>query len=96
MAAVVIHKMRVINDFSFDEKSREKKGGFSRNTDPDTEPQCLCALALPKFLAEPMALRKMFPEKRILMNKADVTDAFRNVRVDPDEARVFSYTIGSW
>ena len=63
LAAVVTHKVRIINDLSFDEQSREKKGGLNRDTDPDTVPQCLCALALPKFLAELVTLRKKFPGK---------------------------------
>ena len=29
--------------------------------------------------------------KRILVSKADVSDAFRNVRVDPDQAHYFFY-----
>ena len=31
--------------------------------------------------------------KRILVSKADVSDAFRNVRVDPDQAHNFFYRI---
>ena len=41
-----------------------------------------------------VTLRKKLPVKRILMSKADASDAFRNVRVDPDEARNFCYTVG--
>ena len=52
------HKVRIINDFSFAEQSREKKGGLNRNTDPDTVPQCLCAQALPMVLDELFTLRK--------------------------------------
>ena len=78
LAAVVTHKVRIINDLSFDVQSRENKGGLNGNTNPDTVPQCLCAEALPKFLDELVTLRKKFPEKRILMSKADVSDAFRN------------------
>ena len=52
MTAVVIHKVRILNDFSFAEQSREKKGGLNRDTDPDTVPKCFCAQALPKFLDE--------------------------------------------
>ena len=40
-----------------------------------------------------MVLRKTFPVERILTSKADVADPFRNVRVDPDQARNFSYTV---
>ena len=28
------------------------------------------------------------------MSKADASDAFRNVRVDPDQAHNFCYTVG--
>ena len=94
LAAVVTHKVGIINDLSFDEQIREKKGGLNRDTEPDTVPQCLCALALPKFLAELVTLRKKFPEKIILMSKAGVSEPFRNVRVDPDEAHNFCYTLG--
>ena len=41
-----------------------------------------------------MSLGKKFPEKIILMSKADVSEDFRNVRVDPDKAHNFCYTVG--
>ena len=62
LAAVVTHKVPIINDLSFDVQSREEKGGLNGGTDPDTVPQCLCAEALPKFLDELVTLRKKFPE----------------------------------
>ena len=34
--------------------------------------------------------QKKYPVKKILMSKANVADAFRNVRVDPDEAHNFA------
>ena len=40
LAAVVTHKVRIINDFSFAEQRREKKGGLNRDTDPDMVPPC--------------------------------------------------------
>ena len=52
------------------------------------------AEALPKFLTELVSLRRKYPDQRILMRKADVSDAFRNVRLDPDEAHNFCYTVG--
>ena len=94
LAAVVTHEVRIINVFSFAEQSREKKGGPNRDTDPDTVPQCLCAQALPKFLDELVTLRKKFRGERILMSKADMPDAFRNARVDPDQAHNSCYTVG--
>ena len=49
LGAVVTHKVRIINDFSFETQSKRKKGGLNADTDPDTVPQCSCAEALPKF-----------------------------------------------
>ena len=94
LGAVVTHKVRIINDFSFEAQSEGAKGGLNADTDPDTVPQCLRAEALPKFLTELVSLRKKYPNKRILMSKADVSDAFRNGRVDPDKAHNFCYTVG--
>ena len=94
LGAAVTHKVRIINDFSFDSQHRVKKGGLNGDTGPDTVPPCLCAEALPKFLSEIVRLRQKYPEKRILMSKADVSDAFWNVRVDPDEVHNFCYTVG--
>ena len=37
--------------------------------------------------------KKKIPETIILMSKADVSDAFRNVRTDPDEAHNFCSTV---
>lgn len=84
LGAVVTHRVR-INDFAFE--SKENKGRLNaKNKDPDTVPRCLCAEALPKSLTALAILRKIYPNERILMGKVDVSDAFRNVRVDPDEA----------
>ena len=58
-------------------------------------PNCLCSRALPKFLEGLVTLRNKFPVvERILMSDADVSDAFRNVQVDPDQARNVRYTVG--
>ena len=54
----------------------------------------MCAEALPNFLTELISLRRKYPDQRILVSKTDVSDAFRNVRVDPDEANNFCYTVG--
>ena len=58
LGAVVTHKVRIINDFSFAMRNRETKGGRNGDTDPDIVPPCLCATALPKFLEELVSLRK--------------------------------------
>ena len=63
------------------------------DTDPDTVPQCLCTETLLKFLDELVTLRKKFREKRVPMCTADVSDTVWNVRVDPDKAHNFCYTV---
>ena len=60
----------------------------------DTVPLCLSAEALPKLLMELVSLERKYPDQRILMSKADVSGAFQNVRVDPDKAHKFCYTVG--
>ena len=80
LGAVVTSKVRIINDFSFDPNTaRCTKGGSNRDTLTQDIPRCLCGEALPKLLAEIVRLRIKYPLKRILISKADVSDAFRNV-----------------
>ena len=94
LGSVVTHKVRTINDVSFEMQNKTTKGGLNADTVSDSVPQCLCAEALPKFLTELVSLRIKFPTKRILMSKAGVSDAFRNVRINRHEAHNFCYTIG--
>ena len=56
-------------------------------------PPCLCGEALPALLNVLTDLRIRFPNRRILLAKADVTEAFRNVRVAPDQAQTFCYMV---
>lgn len=78
LAAVVTHKVFKMYDFSFETQNGKKKGGFHADTDSDSAPQCLCAEALPKFLAEVVSRRKKIPDQALFeMSKADVSDAFR-------------------
>ena len=85
LATQVTHKVRVINDLSFEVANRGTKGGANGDTDSDANPRCLRAEALPK-LVEIVRLSKNYHKERILMSTADVSDVFRNVRVDPDQA----------
>ena len=94
LRTVVTHKVLMINEFSFEVWNRERNGGINGDTDPDIVPPCLCATGLPKFLEELVSLRKKYPAERILMSKADVSDAFRNVRVDPDQVHNFCHAVG--
>ena len=95
LAAVVTHKVWMINDLSFHVQSREKQGGLDGDTDPDTVPQCLCAEALPKFLDELVTTWTTFQATRILTSKADVSDAFRNVRVGRVKSYKLRYAVGT-
>ena len=89
LAAVVTHKVRMINGIFSMCRAKRCRRDLNGDTDPDIVPQCLYVEALLEFLDELVTLRKKFPEKRILMSKADVSDAFRNVRVDPDKGHNF-------
>ena len=94
LGAVVTSKVRIINDFSFDPNTaRCTKGGLNWDTLTQDIPRCLCGEALPKLLAETVRLRIKYPLKRILISKADVSDAFRNVRVAPEQANKFCYVL---
>ena len=93
LGAVVTHKVRIINDLSFDAHNKGVKGGLNADTDVDSVPPSLCAEALPKFLSELVSLRAKNPKLRILMSTTDVNDAYRNVRVEPEQAHNFSYVV---
>ena len=91
---MVTHKVGIINDYSFDPSTvRGEKGGLNRDTISEEVPPCLCGKALPALLNLLTDLRIRFPNRRILLAKADVTEAFRNVRVAPDQAHNFCYMV---
>ena len=94
LGAVVTHKVRIINDYSFEAgAARGEKGGLNRDTQTEEVPKCLCGDALPALLKALTDLRIRFPNRRILLAKADVTDAFRNVRIAPHQAQNFCYVV---
>ena len=94
LGAVVTHKVKIINDYSFDPTTaRGEKGGLNHDTVSEKVPPCLCGEALPALLNVLTDLRIRFPIRRILLAKADVTEAFRNIRVAPDQAQNFCYTV---
>ena len=83
LGAVVTSKMWIINDLSLDLTTvGGTKGGLNLDTVTQDLPRCLlCGEALPKLLAKNIKIRIKYPLKRILVSKADVSDAFRNVRI---------------
>ena len=87
-------RVRIINDYSFDPSTaRGEKGGLNRDTASEEVPPCLCGEALPALLNVLTDLRIWFLNRRILLAKADVTEAFRNVRVAPDQAQKICYMV---
>ena len=90
LGTVVTHKDRMINDYSFDPSTaRGEKVGPNRDTVSEEVLPCLCGEALPALLNVLTDLLIRFLNRRILLAKADVTEAFRNVRVAPDQAQNF-------
>ena len=88
LGASVTHKARIFNGHPFDPSTaRGEKRSLKRDTVSEEVPPCLCVEALPTLLIVLTDLRIRFPNLRILLAKADVTDAFRNVRVAPDQAQ---------
>ena len=94
LGAVVTHKVRVIDDMSFDLFNRAKKGGLNPETYVNSVPPSLCAEALSEFLTELVSLRAENPKLRLLMATTDVNNAYRNVRIDKNQAHNFCYTVG--
>ena len=91
---MVTHKVRIINDYSFDRSTaRGEKGGLNRDTVSEEVPPCLCGETLPALLNVLIDLQIRFPSRRILLAKANVTEAFRNVRVALDQTQKFCYMV---
>ena len=91
---MVTRKVRTINDYSFDPSTaRGEKGGLDRDTVNEEVPPCLCGEALPALINVLRDLRIWFPNRRILLAKADVREALRNVRVAPDQAQNICYMV---
>ena len=94
LGAVVTHKVRIINDHSFDvQAARGEKGRLTKGAHTEEAPKGLCGQALPTLLQALTDLRIIFSQKRILLAKADAMDAFRNVRVTPQQAQNFCYMV---
>ena len=75
--------------------NRAKKGCLDAETNVDSVPPSLCAEALPEFLTELVSLRAENPKLCLFMATTDVNDAYRNVRIDPNQVHNFCYTVGN-
>ena len=60
----------------------------------DEVPRCFYGKAPPECLVEITSLRVKYPDKRLLIPNADVSDAFRNVRMAPDQAQTLCIVLG--
>ena len=54
----------------------------------------MCAETLSEFLTVLVSLRAENPKLCLLMATTDVSDAYRNVRIDPNQVHNVCYTIG--
>ena len=62
---------------------------MNRDTLTQDIPRGFCGQALPKLLAEIVARRIKYPLKRILVSKANVSDAYGNVKIAPEHTNKF-------
>lgn len=91
IGVVVSHKVRIINHFFNPDTHGKTKCGLSLDTVSEETLKCLCGEALPKLLNH--IVLSEIPDKRILLPKADVTNAFRNIRIAPEDAYYCCYVI---
>ena len=74
LADVVINKVRIMNDFSFDPRTaRRLQGGLDRDTLDRRGTSMLVRESSDQILGQITSLRVQYPDKRILMSKADVS-----------------------
>lgn len=86
-------KVRVTHGLTFNMSKDNRRKGDDAHSSVHTLPPSLCAQALPTLLRELIALRRRYPERRILISKTDLHYAFRNVRTNPACcAQSFGYT----
>ena len=66
-------------------------------TDWDEIPACALAGVMHEVIQRVLGLRVKFGDRAlILIQKMDVQNAFRQIPVDPDRARVFGYVFGEF
>ena len=92
LGAVVTYTVRIINDYFEAQKQRDERWTECRHRlgQRAAVPVRRSVAEILRGTSQP---EKKHLTKRILMSKADVSDAFRNVRTDPDEAHNFCYTV---
>ena len=84
---------------TFEHRDGSGGGGGSVNstTDWDEIPTCALAGVMHEVVQGVLGLRFKFGDRaRILIQKMDVKNAFREIPVDPDGARVFGYVLGEF
>ena len=90
-------KIRIIHDMTFEHRDRNGGGSVNLTTDWDKIPTCAVAGVMHEVVQRVLGLRFKFGNRaRILIRKMDVKNAFRQIPVDPDGARVFGYVLGEF
>ena len=91
-------KHRVVHDLSFTGRMPDGSPDWSINTltDPSAVPECDIGEVFERFLLRIFKLRLRYPAAHIVLAKADVKDAFRQLFFDPRFAPLFSYRWGNY
>ena len=90
-------KIRIIHDMTFEHRDGEEGGSVNATTDWDEIPACALAGVMHEVLQRVLGLRVKFGDRaRILIQKMDVKNAFRQIPVDPDGAAAFGYVLGRY
>ena len=90
-------KIRIIHDMTFEHRDGHGGGSVNATTDWDEIPACALAGVMREVLQRILGLRAKFGGRaRILIQKMDVKNAFRQIPVDPDGAAAFGYVLGRY
>lgn len=93
LGAVEGSKLRAIHDLSFSPACDWMS--VNHLTDHEKAPRLGLGHILRHVLTPIMSLRQRFgPSAHIVLSKADVKDAFRQIRVNPASAPVFGFKLG--
>ena len=90
-------KIIIIHDMTFEHRDGSGGGSMNSTTDWDEIPTCALAGVMHEVVQRVLGLRVKFGDRaRIVIQKMDVKNAFRQIPVDPDGARVFGYVLGEF
>ena len=90
-------KKIIIHDMTFEHRHGNGGGSVSSTTDWDEIPTCALAVLMHELVQRVLGLRvKLGDRAQILIQQMDVENAFRQIPVDPDGAKVFGHVLGEF